>query len=103
MPSAMTLTPELARLAASSLCDVFTPEGDAVTIASLRGDRATVTGERHHGERFAISELTASRALLSLARKAAREITVDVPDEAPTLTPAAAGALLAILRKAAHE
>lgn len=62
------LTESLALLAAESLSDVFTPEGDAVVIGAIdrKAGRAQVTGNGHTGEWFAFSELTASRDLLLL-------------------------------------
>lgn len=56
------LTPEQARHCIETLEDVFTPEGDAVVIASMSvtGDaswRVVVSGERHEGEVFDLSEL----------------------------------------------
>ena len=68
------LTPALARLAAETLDDVFTPEGDAVTIGALIGSGelmvAVVTGRLHYQERFFVDRLTASLGLLRNAREA---------------------------------
>ena len=66
----MTLTPALARLAAETLDDVFTPEGDAVVIAELTPDAtaAYVTGQHHH-RWFKVGALTASSGLLRNAEQ----------------------------------
>jgi len=54
------LTQTLARYAAESLVDVYTPTGDAVTIASLadNGYEALVNGRHHHEVWFHIDALT---------------------------------------------
>ena len=67
------LTPELARLAAETLDDVFTADGDAGVIDQLNGNAtmARLTGRLVDHERwYLVSTLTAS---LGLLRNAARE------------------------------
>lgn len=66
--SDVRLTESLALLAAESLSDVFTPEGDAVVVdvVDRKLGRVRVTGNGHAGEWFAFAELTAGRDLLLL-------------------------------------
>ena len=52
------MTYERAIKAAQTLEDVFTPDGDAVVIASVGNDDAIVTGRLHHAKLFKLSELT---------------------------------------------
>lgn len=64
------LTPALARLAAETLDDVFTPDGIAVTITAHTFDatQALVSGREVRRTWYYVDVLTASRGLLGNAR-----------------------------------
>ena len=65
------LTLATAIVARDTCADVFTVDGDAVTVATVRGD-ATVTvagGNGHEGKRYPIAGMTMSRDLVRFAKR----------------------------------